>query len=99
MIVWWILDSGLVQVADNWSAPINNFHFLCLSPQICERLYYHHSMVLMVSLVSMVSWFRFWPVSIVPLVSLVSKSGQAGNSIAVAKNHQPLPGLKETDHM
>ena len=24
-----------MQVGDNWWAPINNFHFLCLSPQIC----------------------------------------------------------------
>ena len=37
MIVWIFqnLGSGLVQVADNWCRPINNFHFLCLSPQIC----------------------------------------------------------------
>ena len=40
-VIDWIfqnLDSGFVQVADNWSAPINNFHFLCLSPQICAAL-------------------------------------------------------------
>ena len=36
----------------------------------------------------------FWPMLIVPLVSLVSKSGQAGNSIAVAKNHQALPASR-----
>ena len=39
----------------------------------------------------------FWPMLIVPLVSLVSKSGQAGNSIAVAKNHQALPASR-TDY-
>ena len=76
-------------VVDNWSPPINNFHFLCLSPQICARPPFNRfnrftrfngfSLVLARS-------------SIVPPVSLVSKSGQSGNSIAVAKDHQVLSG-------
>ena len=83
-------------VVDNWSPPINNFHFLCLSPQICARPPFNRFNGLTRFdgfLVSVLAKTSIVP----PLVSLVSKRGQSGNSIAVAKNHQALPASR-TDY-
>ena len=82
---------NLVAAVDNWWPPIINFHFLCLSPQICARTPFNRFngftrfngfLVSVLAKTSIVS----------TLVSLVSKSGQSGNSIAVAEDHQALSG-------
>ena len=93
MIVWIFKNLapsgfGATGAVDNWWPTINNFHFLCLSPQICARPPFNgfNGFTRFNGFLSVLARSSIVP----PLVSLVSKSGRPANSIAVAKDHQVL---------